>query len=332
VIQVLSLIVRNSTYFLLGFLLLDIARRATVLPVPRPIEQRMEPVLAERRSCSVLFVGPSYVESQIIPEDFNREADRIGLNERACKFGASGLRGYELRWSIERLLAHDWPRLRLVVVDITLGDSIGFDADNWLKPRMIEWHTVESFPWLLAYYDEREPLPFGDRISRLTAHAKHVAAHHLEIGRGLDALGSLKFLERFRPNVEPSTARRSSNKWRLQGRRHERRIAKLIRNRRRHGPTYGDSGWAMELREVVRSRGKEAWFLIAPVLGERSIPRRSVRGRDRLVVLDLNDPARFPELYTEDVRGRTHHLRGHGKRLYSERLAREIKARRRKLP
>jgi hypothetical protein len=43
-------------------------------------------------------------------------------------------------------------------------------------------------------------------------------------------------------------------------------------------------------------------------------------------VLDFQDPARYPELYTEDVRGRTHHLKGEGPTHYSRLLARELHA------
>jgi hypothetical protein len=43
------------------------------------------------------------------------------------------------------------------------------------------------------------------------------------------------------------------------------------------------------------------------------------------VVLDFNDPERFPELYVAEARGNTSHLRGIGKTRYSEELARQIR-------
>ena len=315
---------------MLGFSLLDGARRALVPRVPGPLEKRMAPLLAERATCSVLFIGPSYVASQFLPEAFNREAERIRLNDRACRFGANGLRGYELRLSIERLLSHDWPRLRLVIIDITLGDEIDFKAQNWLNPRVVEWHTLGSWAWLLDQYEGREPLAAREKFERLVAHAKHIAAHYAEVGHGIETLRSIELLERLRPapsagdgaSPEPTAQRRNP---RESGARYERHVQAMIADRGKRGPRYGDTSWPLELRALVRDHGKEAWFLIAPVLYRPTVPARTRRGRDPLVVLDFNDPARFPELYEEDVRGNTSHLRGAGRTRYSEELARQIR-------
>lgn len=291
------------------------------------MEKALAPLLAERRTCSILFVGPSYVEVQIDPEVFNREAKRIGLRERACKYGATALRGYELRLVLERLLAHDWPALKHVVIDITLGGGLDFERENWLKRRLVDWHTFESVPWLLSYYEGRGTLPLGDEIPQLAAHAKHLFAHYGQIGQGVERLGSLDLLERFRPPPkELERARyRGKVRGRPQGARYDRHVRAMVRERKKSGPRYGDSGWALELRSVVRAHDAEAHFMIAPVLYSPRVPKRALRGDDRLFVFDFNDPSRFPELYEEKVRGNTSHLNGRGKVLYSELLAREFK-------
>jgi hypothetical protein len=317
---------KNVAYVAIGFLLFELVRRALVPPVPGPIERELASVLAQRSSCTVLAVGPSYVKSQIVPDAFNREAERIGLRERICKYGASSLRGYELRTVLERLLEHEWPRLKLVLIDITLGDGIDFEPENWLNPRLVEWHTLESMPWLLAYYDEREPLPLGDKLPRLVSHAKHLLAHYAEVGKGVEMLGSVDLLERFRPKSEPaaqSEAERAERRPR--GARYERQVRNLIERRGKRGRNNVDSGWALELRSLVRAHDKEAYFLVAPVLYTARIPRRARRGKDRLVVFDFNDPERYPELYEERVRGNTSHLSRAGSIRYTELLARELK-------
>ncbi|HEX6273803.1 MAG TPA: hypothetical protein VFZ53_12225 [Polyangiaceae bacterium] len=315
---------KNVAYFALGFLMFELVRRALVPPVPGPIERELATVLAQRSSCTVLAVGPSYVKSQIVPDAFDREADRIGLRERVCKYGASSLRGYELRKVLERLLEHDWPRLRLVLIDITLGDGIDFEPDNWLNPRLVEWHTLQSMPWLLAYY-EREPMPLGDKLPRLVSHAKHFLAHYAEVGHGIEWLGSLELLERFRPRSEPiapGEAERAERRRR--GARYDRQVRKLIERRSKRERNAADSGWALELRSLVRAHDKEAYFVVAPVLYSARVPKRARRGRDRLVVFDFNDPERYPELYEERVRGTTSHLNRRGSILYTELLAREL--------
>ena len=319
----LSKFVKNLALFGLGLALAELGRRALFAPVPWPVEQRLTGLYAESKTCSVLFVGPSYVDDQVYPEAFNREADRIGYDARACKFGTSGLRGFELRNVIDRVLRHGWPRLELVVIDITLGDSIGFEPANWLNPRVVEWHTFDSVPWLFDYY-ERARARKGEKPPFLS-HAKHVFAHYSQIGRGVEALRSFELLERLRPAAEPTRRQRRPRKERVRGVAYERHLERMIAARKSRGPKYGKSAWALELRSLVRQHGKEAYFLIAPVLYSPRIPRSSRRDADRLVVLDFNDPIRFPELYEEGVRGNTSHLRGDGSTRYSELLANELK-------
>jgi hypothetical protein len=324
---VTSRFAKNVVYFALGFLLFELVRRTLVPPVPGPIEKGLAPLLAQRNDCSVLVVGPSYVASQILPEVFNREAERIRLRERICRFGTAQLRGYELRRVLERLLEHDWPRLKVVVIDITLGDGIAFEPENWMKPRVVEWHTLGSVPWLLRYYDERRPLPLGDRLPRLLAHAKHLSAHYAEVGHGIELVGSFDFVERLRPDSGPLPKRRSSKaskRKRERGDAYRRHVQGMIEQGSKRRRNDG-SAWALELRELVRARGKEAYFLIAPVLYSPAIPKQALRGKDRIVLFDYNDPRRYPELYEERVRGRTSHLNKTGSTRYSELFARELK-------
>ena len=321
---------KNFAGFVLGLLVAILARRALVPPVPGPLEARAAPVLAERATCNVLFLGPSYVASQIQTDTFNHEAEHIGSRARACKFGATALRGYELRMWLERFLAEDWPSLEIVVIDITMGDSLGFEPQNWLKPRVVEWHTWSAMPWLLDYYELREPLPLAEKLTRLWAHTKHLGAHYVELGQGIDALGNLRLLERLRqkdanPSSEPSRAGASDRAERRSARasKLERQIKKLAVLRRTRGPRVGDSGWALELQSIARARGKKAYFLIAPVLYSPAVPKRASRG-GRLVVLDYNNPERYPELYEVEARGNTSHLARSGRVHYSRLLARDL--------
>jgi hypothetical protein len=298
-------------------------------PGPRPLDERADPLLAERQSCSVLFVGPSYVDDQIEPAVFNREAERIGSDQRACKFGIAALRGFEMRLWIERLLSEDWPRLELVVIDITLGNEVGFNEGNWFKPRVIEWHTWQSIPWLLSHY-ERNPLPKKERFSTPWKHAGHVAARYLAVGKGVEALGRIRLLERLRSKPKRGELRENPlaeprvRRSRPRGAVYRGEVEHLKERKAKVSPT--DNAWPLELREVVRAHKKEAYFLIAPVLYTVRVPEPTRRYKERLVVLDFNDPERYPELYDREVRGSTSHLDAAGSVLYSELLARNLKA------
>jgi hypothetical protein len=323
---------KNFAGFLLGLLLSVLARRALLPPIPGPLGKKAASVLAERASCNVLFLGPSYVASQFVPETFNREAERIGSRTRACKFGATALRGYELRMWLERFLAEDWPNLEIVVLDITLGDGLDFERANWFKPRVVEWHTWEAMPWLLDYYEQRERLPFLEQIPELWVHTKHLGAHYVELGQGVDALGALKLLERFRKKDAPPSSEATRTSARERAERAAARAPSLRRQisrltaLRARGPRVGDNGWALELQSVVRASGKKAYFLIAPVLYSPVVPQRKGRNprEGRFVVFDYADPERYPELYRIKARGNTSHLSASGREIYSSLLARDL--------
>jgi len=322
--------VKNFLLTALGFLLVILVRGAVLPHVPGVIETRTASLVASRRSCSILFLGPSYVGNMIEPKAFNAEAKRIGFNATACKYGTEAFKGYELRLWIERLLAHDWPRLKVVVIDITLGDTIGFNPDNWFKPRTLEWHTASAVPWLFNYYRKRAPGRAPEHARLFVSHLEHVAAHYLEIGQGTEALDRLRVMERLVPAVareEPAvdakrSVREAKAKKNLKGAAYEQQVKKLAASKKKRA--FGPSQWPLELRDVVRQRGAEAYFLLAPVLYSRAKPSAAAAGPDRLVLLDFNDPERYPELYAEKVRGNTSHLNRAGIPLYSKILARKL--------
>ena len=80
--------------------------------------------------------------------------------------------------------------------------------------------------------------------------------------------------------------------------------------------------WPRLLRSQVRAYGYEPIFVESPVLYAKKPFRPD--SKDPLIVLDYEDPERYPELYTKDVRGRTSHIQGEGIRLYSSQLARSL--------
>jgi hypothetical protein len=300
--------VRNFFLTALGFLLAILVRGAVVPHAPGPLEKDTQSVIDSRASCTVLFLGSSYVGSMVDPDVFNREAEKIGYGAHACRYGIEGLKGYELRFWLERLLAYDWPKLELVVIDITLGDSLGYNPQNWFKPRVLEWHTAESVPWLFDYYVKRERGPAPERARLFASHLEHVAVRYLGIGQGIPS--------------GPQPVQEAKADKNLHGADYEQQIAKLAQAKRKRRP--GSSDWPLELRSIVRTHGAEAYFLIAPVLYSRVVPDRAVDGKDRLVVMDFNDPERYPELYLESVRGNTSHLKDEGIPEYSRLLARKL--------
>jgi len=303
-----------------GGLVLGASLLYALMPVERRERDRDE-LLRHKDDCQVLLIGPSYV-NRLVPAAFDDEAQRIGFSKRMCNLGRVNLRGYELAHELEIVLGHDFPKLELVAIDITLKESLAFDPENWFKPRVIGWHTLGAIPWLARYYSST-----SRPLEPLTAlsHAGHVAAHYTSLGRAGELFGegaeSVRPDPRRRarpdePEDEPRPPASHAEKIeRLVARKHE------IRERRQTLP----SRWGEDLRTVTRRHGVDAFFFYSPVWHGVRPPRPPKK--DGLVFLDFNDPERYPELYTPDVRGSTDHLNPAGGAIQSRLLARELEKR-----
>jgi hypothetical protein len=316
--------VRNFLIFL-GALLLTSALLYAVVPHERPV---LEKTLERKDTCQVLIAGPSYVEMGILPSAFDAESRRIGLNLESCIYARGGLGGYELKHGLDLLLSERWPKLEHVIIDITLGDRIAFEEGNWFKPRLVDWHVWGSLPWLLDYYD-RQRGSLLPHLPMLNRHVQHLLMNYLGIGRALPLLEAISHSREPRkrlPNGSPVTDPAEPVNV-LEVDDYPELLSRLTREKaanRQAGETAQD-GWPRELRALVRSHlRRDPIFLIAPVLSSKLPPRGAVRGKRRLHVLDFQDPARYPELYTPDVRGRTSHLRGKGPELYSQLLVQAL--------
>lgn len=305
---------------------LGLSLGAAALYVTLPAAWRMrdrDRFLHSKDDCQVLLIGPSYV-NKLVPEAFDDEAKRIGFGKRSCKLGRANLRGYELKRELDLVLSHGFPKLEIVAIDITLGDTLSFDPDNWFKPRLIAWHTLEAIPWLARFYGGgRSRMPSRTWV---LAHAGHVVAHYLSLGRARELFGDGREPGRAErqqgaqaeePEVKKESAERS----------HDKKLADLIRRKREiSSRPHKDKGrWGEELRTVTRRHGVDAFFFYSPVWhGVRAVREKR---RDALVLFDFNNPERYPELYTPDVRGSTEHLNTPGAKIHSRLLARAIKKR-----
>jgi hypothetical protein len=338
----------NLALALLGMSLMAAALDA-LGPMSTPLTLDAERVLRERERCQVLFVGPSYVVSQIHPAAFDAESQRLASPLRSCLFGGTGMRGLELRVHLSRLLQEGWPALKLVVVDITLGQGRSFDQGNWYQPRLIQWHTLESARWIFDYYRSTHWNGLDAKVAR--AHLGHLLANQLNLGVGLEKLHLLALVRRAqralgaRVKLPESDARRAyrSAQAELAGRKkaqanaymkrtsqrsHDRRVAQLIRAKARLRKTHKTvaSDWLFELRELTRSHRAEIAFIEAPVwLARRTkLQRKAARA---LPMIDFNDPAKYPPLYLRKHRGNTHHVNWYGGEVYSRLLASELSRR-----
>jgi hypothetical protein len=315
-------------------------------PVETSTSLDMERVARERETCEILFVGPSYVVSQVHPGVFDSEAAKRGYNVRSCKFGDTGMRGVELWVHMKRVLDLGWPRLSLVVVDITLGGMSRFDEVNWYTPRLIQWHTWESVGFLLGQYRKEG----WDDVTakKLAAHAGHLAANYLNLGTGIEKFAALGIVARAlnafgakleipvseveREYVKDMAAQEERKKNQAKEYQaenppevHRQRVETLIAEKRRVlGEESIDDDWPLAVRNTVRKYGADAYFIQAPVWRPQPAVMEQPSSGDPLVFFDFNDPELYPALYTPKNRGANHHVSWYGGIAYSKLLAKKI--------
>lgn len=342
-----------------------------LLPPLRAREDRRR-LLAAHKYCQVMLIGPSYAD-MITPKVFDAEARRIGLDKRVCKLGRAAMTGYELVQELDAALSKDWPKLELVLVDITLGRPPSFPEENWFKSRTVAWHTLEGIRWLEAYYADFPRRKPGFREA--LAHFGHVLAHYASIGRAPELFGwreRKKSWNRLASDAKKAKALRAKEKaakQKLRTRKAKAKarakakatpepkatqlaaagkidkrarppsasagpLAKSAEKAAKHReklmaltawnaaqarrPRYQDGEWVRRLQALIKSHGREALFVIAPVW---SHPAPPAPGKHRVPLLRFNDPTRFPELYTPQARGRTSHVSRAGRVVYSRILA-----------
>lgn len=282
-----------------------------------------EHVAGEQQTCEVLFVGPSYVKAQVLPELIDEETRRLGRPLRTCKFGRTSLSGYEQKWDLRRLLSQPWPRLKLVVVDVTLGDNSEIREENRWKPRVLRWHDWRQLTWFF----ERTSFDFESLAPVMQAldHTEHFVARTLRVSQGAFFLH-----DQGTPPAADGTT--TWQKWRRQEsklsatakeKRHRKKLDKLLTRKFERGKGASRTGWALELLDELRSLGYAGHVLIAPVWYPVRVRRQDISAVNS-VVYDFNDPITYPSLYTQAARGRTHHVSAKGRKIYSKLLAHEL--------
>lgn len=284
--------------------------------------------------CELLFVGPSYIKFGLVPEAFEEEIKRLGHPQRICKYAREALRGYEVRHDLELLMKHPFPRLKAVVIDVTLSPKdLGFRSENWFNQRLVRWHTWRALPWLHRHYQESDD-SWQKNAPQILAHVEHLALNYLGIGRGGTFLTQARALDSLfaarrrgpkkgasRPAFERPRSKTAANVREYEKVREELASEKSGKQKRSR---FGDDRWPRELEAIVREAGHEPIFLYSPVLAHKPVPRLERRGERPLVFLDFEDPNQFPELFEYAVRARGSHLTVRGSVLFSRRLAREI--------
>jgi hypothetical protein len=233
-----------------------------LLPRARAREDRRA-LNAARADCKILLIGPSYA-NMVVPSAFEAEARELGFDKRLCKIGRSGLAAYELSQEIDFALSEPWPKLELVLIDVTIGRAPGFPEENWFKSRTVEWHNLAGMNWVLDYYrhhPKRSPAP---RV--WLAHVEHVFSHYVSLGRVPELFGwhePRKVIARTKSKAKaekkkkdearkPVAAPEGVARTGIEGRRHDRKTAA------KSGTTDDSAGGKRSKRKKARSAKRRA--------------------------------------------------------------------------
>jgi hypothetical protein len=319
-------IVRSLAAFVLGLSLSCAALRAIARRNPSETGGMLEHLAARGSEYDLLVIGPSFVRIHFLPPLFDRRMHENGVDLVSFGFGMSGLTGAEMDYYIERILEMPLPKLKWVLIDVTLSQEPRLDRGNWWNRRVIAWHVPEEYPALqrgvLAAKGELWP-----KLARLATHARHVLLNVGNVGEGVYALNhavwtsSQRVQPRSRFHLGSSAHGRPNKKaeaYQRHAREHTAASARLSKARKQ--PPRRNNAFALKWRDAFRARGVDTFFVISPVLTDARIPSK-VRGARSLHVLDFNDPEKYPALYDPKLRYEPVHFVYDGAVLYTETLA-----------
>jgi hypothetical protein len=247
---------------------------------------------------------------------------------RAFGFGMKGLRGGELDYYIERVLALDMPKLKWLLVDVTLEQIRGLEPGNWYKRRLIRWHGIDQVRTLHAAFSANS----DDRLAnlqRLRPHLAHLLLNLTNVGEGVEALRSDVWLgdapvvrsrSAFFPPKSNAARQAAAGERYARGHRGFARWSKALAEARRRTQPARDNAVMRAWRDRIRARGLEPVFVLSPILSDARFPT-AVAGDEPLPVLDFNDPVAFPALYEPTLRKDTSHFHRGGADVFSIALA-----------
>lgn len=297
----------------------------------RALAERYAPLGRDRLSplmrpndYEVVVIGSSMTGVGFRHEHFEAQLhDEHGRTLRSYGLGMGALRGPELDFYVRRVLELPMPKLRWLLIDVTVDQDPELEEKNWFATREIEWQTPRQFA-LVASHVMGEEKPLEKRLTTLWPFARHFGINALNIGRGHAAL------EGFDRMGEPEPERRQPPDWRLDRKAskakkyrenvkaHESAVRRLIASRRR-GSTRSNALPAT-WRDAAAERGVEVAYVVGPTTFNAAFPAE-VPGKPDLRVFDFNDPREVPHLYEITYHYDTVHLTEPGAESFSRDLA-----------
>ena len=288
-----------------------------------------------------LFIGSSRLNYQVIPSQFDRLSRAAGLPTKSYNAGIAGMRPPEDSYFLDQLLAAKPQHLRWVFLEVmNIRPRLNAEVRGTLRAQY--WHDWPRLKlmWQRIFYlqptDRRRSFKriwneLREPFAELPGHLELFMREMSNIGRGDFVAAQLL--------SKPVDSRLSLKRylgsdlagWTPTGRGEELTPENRIsfekeRAERLTRPSIHDlaepiSQEALEamVRKVERL-GATPVLIVAPVTAKRVFYPRPELAR-RVIVLDFNDPKRFPELYENRHRLDWDHLNTAGAEVFTKLLA-----------
>jgi hypothetical protein len=317
----------GSLGFALGLVAAAWGLRSLAARYARPGGEKLEPLM-HADDYDVAVIGSSMIGVGFREEPFEqRLREKHDRNLRVFGLGMGGLHGAELDFYVHQILEVGGPRLRWLLVDITLNQEPRMAETNWYTERELTWQTPRQFAIVATQVAARDD-SFLTKLETLWPYTRHLALNVLNVGRALPALRGfdrrnlpvVDAPEESAAKAEQRRARKDakSAKYMQRPERHASAVRKLIAKRRR--PQERDNALQATWRDAAAARGVELAYIVGPGLGYAAFSAE-VAGEPDLRVFDFNDPRKYPRLYEIENRYDGMHLTERGAREFSLELA-----------
>lgn len=299
-------------------------RALTPYPDDYGLGAKLEHFAEHRDEFDLVYLGSSRVYRSFVPELVDAELAARGHALRSFNLGVAGMGDFEADWLLREVLAMEPERLRRVVLEVPLYSPELFEA-NAHSARVIAWHDFEG---TLGALEATELLAGASRHELLRLHLELWARRALHLGQGRrliaralgddrerarhglsrEMLGAARGYLALEDTPGEEYARRRGE-FLAQPQEHARRVERIPVDRRlRPGLGSYPLGLLAERVASLRAAGIEPIFVAVPGARARATVYSLVDEGRVEGLLDFNDPARYPELFTPESRFDRNHL------------------------
>ena len=305
--------------------------------LPSTIREKLAHLAEHGDRYDAIFVGSSRIQSHIMPTLFDRQAAARGLPMKSFNAGVSSMHTPEDGWYLGQILATKPARLRWVFLEIDFFDP-GLQDGQAGTLRGVPWHD-----WTRCWQLCRrlavlsDDLNFRDRLAELCERTRDFVDHLATFGQRESQLGrGALIFDRWRFATGPEPMRwenlgadgdgfmpAKTNKVRDE--KAQARLTAVVAERTKTPPTPDEADRVSQavlgeaIAQIIRAGAQPVLIIPPRTRVHYFVP--SAENARHAAVIDLCNPAKFPELYESRYRIDTSHLNAAGAEVFTRIVA-----------